>query len=327
MKKISRQEFDYLIKKRKLEDPKKIKAFEKILKDERGYVFKMPKRGSNVILMASGGLDSMVVWGILMKEYGLNVYPITFDRGEKKRNREFAAFKYFDKFYQKKFPKNYRKFLDLDVGQDQISIKIEDGVKDLREETLLNNFRDDLMFFNPSLGVFTILPLFARSYAMYLNAIKGLKINTIFCAVTANDGELIAHQTLTSLRSIMCNMCVSIKDYSWQFLSICLEPEINSFIKKSDLVKWGEDNSLPLEKSWSCYHAKKYQCGGDNCIACEARRKAYLEAKIEDRTIYKSLADQEILIKKAKKTLRKYLSRTKKNLINTVKRFFEDTIR
>ncbi|MBU1033326.1 7-cyano-7-deazaguanine synthase [Patescibacteria group bacterium] len=327
MKKISKQEFHSLLKKRKLEDIKKIQTFEKLLKDERGYVFKMPKRGSNVILMASGGLDSMTAWGILMKEYGLNVYPITFDRGEKKRNREFAAFKYFDKFYQKKFPKNYRKFLDLDVGQDQISIKIEDGVKNLREETILNNFRDDLMLFNPSLGVFTILPFFARSYAMYLNATKSLKVNTIFCAVTANDGELIDHQTLTSLRSIMCNMCVPIKDYSWQFSSICLEPEMGSFMRKSDLVKWAYKNDLPLEKSWSCYHAKKYQCGGDDCIACEARRKAYLEAKTKDKTIYKSLEDQEILIKKIKKALRKRLSRTKKNLIRIAKHFFENSTR
>lgn len=314
MKKISKQEFHSLLKKRKLEDIKKIQTFEKLLKDERGYVFKMPKRGSNVILMASGGLDSMTAWGILMKEYGLNVYPITFDRGEKRRKNELNAFKYFDKIYKERFPKNYRKYLHLDVGQDQISIKIEDGVKNLQEETILNNFRDDLMLFNPSLGVFTILPFFARSYAMYLNATKGLKINTIFCAVTANDGELVDHQTLTSLRSIMCNMCVSIKDYSWQFSSICLEPEIGSFMRKSDLVKWAYKNNLPLEKSWSCYHAKKYQCGGSDCITCGARREAYLEAKIKDKTIYKSLEDQEILIKKVKRISRKYLSIIKKKL-------------
>jgi len=314
MKKISKQEFHSLLKKRKLEDIKKIQTFEKLLKDERGYVFKMPKRGSNVILMASGGLDSMAVWGILMKEYGLNVYPITFDRGEKRRKNEFNAFKYFDKIYKERFPKNYRKYLHLDVGQSQLSIKIEDGVKNLQEETILNNFKDNLMLFNPSLGIFTILPFFARSYAIYLNAIKGLKINTIFCAVTSNDGELVVHQTMTSLRSIMCNMCVSIKDYSWQFSSICLEPEIGSFMRKSDLVRWAYKNNLPLEKSWSCYHSKKYQCGGSNCITCGARRDAFLEAKIEDKTIYKSLEDQEILIKKIKIALRKYLSRIKKKL-------------
>ena len=314
MKKLSKAQFNSLLKKRKLEDLGKIACFEKILKDGRGHVFKMPKRGSDVILLASGGLDSMTVWGILMKEYGLNVYPITFNRGEKRRKREFAAFKFFNEYYKERFPDNYRNFLNLDISQDNISIKIENGLEKLKEEVILSSIKNNELHFNVSLGIFTILPLFARAYAMFMNSTKGLNVNTIFCAVTADDGEYVPHQTLTSLRSIMCNMCVPMRDYSWQFASMCLEPEIGSFMKKSDLVKWGIKNNLPLEKTWSCYHATKYQCGGSDCFTCRARRVAFAEAKEEDKTIYASVEEQSVSIKNTKKLIKSFLLKIKRHL-------------
>lgn len=310
MEEISKKHFYSLIRQRKLEDIKKIKIFEKILKNERGYVFKMPKRGSDVILLVSGGLDSITVWGILMKEYGLNVYPIIIDIGQRRFKREHAAFKYFDRFYKKKFPKNYRRYVNFDIKQNNNSIKVENTLKDLKEEVILESFKKGRMSFNGSFSVSIIFPLLARSYGMYLNATQAKRINTIFSAVVANDGEFALHQTLTALRSIMCNMCVATGDYSWQFVSICLEPELGLFMKKADLVKWGVKNKLPLEKTWSCYYSKKYQCGV-NCTTCGARKHAFLEAGVKDKTIYKSIEDQQLISKlfqKAKKKATRFLT-------------------
>ncbi len=285
MKKVSKEKILNFIKKRESEDFSNIKLFEKILIKKRGFVFKMPNKGSNVILMASGGLDSMVVWGILMKEFGLNVYPITFNRGDKRRKQELNALKFFDKFYKKKFPKNYRKFLNFNLNQEELSIKIEKGASQLDEENIL-----ELLFkkstYPAHLGTFTILPLLSRSYAMNLNLIKNLKINTIFSAVTVEDGEYTAHQTLTCFRSIMLDMCVAINDYSWQFVSACLEPESGFFLKRSDLIAWAHKNKIPIEKTWTCYHSYKYQCG-DECLACISRKKGFVEAGVLDKTQYR----------------------------------------
>jgi 7-cyano-7-deazaguanine synthase in queuosine biosynthesis len=321
MKKLKKEEIISLLKKRKLEDFKKISIFEKMLIAERGYVFKMPKRGSNVILLLSGGLDSIVTWGILMKEYGLNVYPITLNRGEKRRKKELASIKFFNLLYKKLYPAHHRDFFSIDPGLSNIAIKIEDGIGVLTAETILNSFKNGEVDFNASLGVFTIFPFFARTYAMYLNSTKGLNIDTIFCGVVANDGEHISFQSLTSLRSIACNLCVPIKDYSWQFSSLCLEPEIGSFMRKSDLIKWGFKNNLPLEKTWSCYHAKKFQCGGADCVACGERKNSFINANVKDKSIYKSIYKsidmQELNLKKIMKKISIKLKRIIKKLFRS----------
>ena len=70
------------------------------------------------------------------------------------------SLKYFDKFYKKKFPKHYRKFINIDLRQKKISIKIEDGTKYLTEKTILDNFKNGEFVFNPSVKLFSTLPFF-----------------------------------------------------------------------------------------------------------------------------------------------------------------------
>lgn len=292
MSKINKIKFLEILKKRRLENVTQIKIFESLLKKARGYVFKMPKKRTHVVLLVSGGLDSVVIWGILLKKYQLIVHPISFDLGDKRRKNEFKALQFFDQFYKKQFPEQYRKTTVLKIPSKNISIDIDSFTKELTEEAILSRIEDNSFKFNNSLGIATILPFFARSYAMYLNATKNLQINTIFCGVNAEDGEHVQHQTLTTLRSIMVNMCVGIKDYSWQFSSICLEPEIGLLIRKAELIKWAYKNNIPLEKTWSCYFSGKKQCGGGvKCAACRSRRDAFLESKIDDKTAYQTKED------------------------------------
>jgi tRNA(Ile)-lysidine synthase TilS/MesJ len=76
------------LKERKYEDVTTIRSLESLLLKKRGYIFRMPKPGKSVILLLSGGLDSITCWGMLMEEFKLNVYPISFDRGERRRHQE-----------------------------------------------------------------------------------------------------------------------------------------------------------------------------------------------------------------------------------------------
>lgn len=295
---LTKKEFAAVLKKRKLEDLDLIKLIESWLKKKRGYIFKMPKKGSDVVLMASGGLDSMTCWGLLMKEYDLNVYPITFDRGEKRRSREEAAFDFFDDFYKKRFPKNYRAPLKLKTGLGKVTLPIETAPNLVDSRRLLEYISNQvgILDLNASLGSFVVLPFYAKCYAEKLNLVNNLKIDTIFNSITANDGEHVPTQTLTSLRSIMLALCASNGEYKWQFSSVAMEKETGVFMRKSALVKYADKNDIPLEKTWSCYHAKKYQCGVD-CITCEARIHSFKEAGIKDKTIYKSLQEQNLIFR------------------------------
>lgn len=52
----------------------------------------------------------------------------------------------------------------------------------------------------------------------------------------------------------------------------------------SDIVKQGVELGVPLDKTWSCYLPRKVQCG--RCIKCEARKKRFKEANVDDKTLY-----------------------------------------
>jgi len=281
------------LKKRKLEDVKTIKFIEKFLIEKRGYIYKKPSKLSPVILLVSGGLDSITCWGILMREFKLKVFPLTLDKGEKRRRKEESSITYFSDYYHKKFPDLYVKPFHLSTNLKEISIPIEKAEKILHGKVMLDNMNPDgSLKLNLSLGSFSLTPFYAMLYSRYLEFTKNIKIRDILCAVTKGDD--VISQTFTSLRMTMMAICVFTGEYDWQFSSAIFEKERELFYSKGDLVKWGERYGLKLEKTWSCYRNEKYQCG--TCIACIVRKKAFMEASIVDRTSYQNEVSNTIKI-------------------------------
>lgn len=95
------------------EDVNLLKIFSNILKDKRGYVVKMPRKGESVVACLSGGQDSVANTGILLKEFGLNVYPFFINRGQSNYKHEKKAVDYFNRFYKNKFPKLYHNYKEI----------------------------------------------------------------------------------------------------------------------------------------------------------------------------------------------------------------------
>lgn len=63
------------------------KIIEQILIKERGYLVKINKNDS-VVLLVSGGLDSIITMAYIVEKFEVNVYPLFIKRGaraEKKR--------------------------------------------------------------------------------------------------------------------------------------------------------------------------------------------------------------------------------------------------
>jgi 7-cyano-7-deazaguanine synthase len=320
LKKITQHQFLSQLKTRKLENIDVIKLIEQSLKEQRGFVFRMPPKDSPVILLLSGGLDSVTCWGILMEEFGLHVYPLSFDRGEKRASKEQASIDYFSKYYKKQYPALFHQPLRLSLGVKDITIPIESALKDIHPEIILDKFdgNGQLLDLNISFGSFLLLPVYAKLYAEYLYHTQNLYIRNIFCSVTLSDGLMVPHQTFTSLRSIMYYLCIASGDYSWQFSSVVFEKETGLYCDKFNLVQWANDHKIPLEKTWSCYHSKKYQCGGSDCITCAVRVDAFYKAGVPDKTIYRSVADQSLLgvIKlKLRSAIRKIKNLIKSHLI------------
>ncbi len=286
--------FTRALESRPLEIPAEIKHAEDALKRNRGYVFRIPKPGSSVILLLSGGLDSVTCWAMLMKEFGLTVYPISFDRGEKRAVREEQSIAYFSSYFQTRYPSLYRDPVRLSFGANPITIPIERSLEQMHPDIIMENFRGDpkLLNINISFGSFLLLPIYAKMYAEFLTHTRNLPVNTIFCSVTAGDGMLLRHQTLTSLRMIMHLLCVTSGDWRWQFASAAFERETGMYYDKQDLVRWAHGQSIPLEKTWSCYHSKPFQCGGTDCQTCLVRVDAFKQARVRDKTDYYPISEQ-----------------------------------
>lgn len=295
VKKISEKNFISILKSRECENLSYIYFAEKFLIKERGYVFKEPKKGSNVILLFSGGIDSTVAWATLIEVYGYKVYPVIIDRGTNLRSkRELAAARSIEKFFQKKYPKLYVKPFHLSVNT--VAKEVSDTLKleNLSSDEILNNYdkrnwmvRDDSnVVVSRTNGVSPyIMTFYGVVYSDYLKFIKGIDIKNIFVGVNFSDGASVSSQSFTSLRSTLLSICTATDNYDWNFSSVFLEKETGVMFEKTDVIELGLKLGLPLEKTWSCYHDKLFQCG-DSCATCVHRRDSFSKLGFEDKTIY-----------------------------------------
>jgi 7-cyano-7-deazaguanine synthase in queuosine biosynthesis len=313
---LPKREFLKRLKKRKLEDLGAIRSIESMLLRKRGYIFRMPKPGDPVILLLSGGIDSIVSWNILMERYSLNVYPIFLDKGEKRKRREIDSIRYFSDLYKKSFPNLYHEPFYSDAGGASLRMSAEEISHTFHPKTLLDLFNEGgTISVNTTLGIYMAFPVYAKIYSEHLFYTQNILIRTIFCSVVSSDGTLIPYQTFTALRSIMAYLCITSGDISWQYSSVAFEKETGIFWDKADLIYWADAHNLPLEKTWSCFHNGKYQCG-DKCISCYARRQQFNNSGIQDRTVYISLSKRNLVFK-IKQAIKRVLALCRLYIIKT----------
>lgn len=77
------------------EDKSLLKKIESIFLNKRDHVIEIPPERSPVVLIVSGGLDSVVTWGYLMEIYKLRVYPVFYRKGHKNSRYEEKAVDFF----------------------------------------------------------------------------------------------------------------------------------------------------------------------------------------------------------------------------------------
>lgn len=257
-------------------------GIENILENQRGYVFKMPPRGSKVMVLFSGGLDSAVVTGILLEKYGYTVYPVHFIRkwpGDTPKPTLDAA-KKIHAFFRKKYP---GKIMDLEVLSFnfpppeivKISLKIA-PTRDKRTGKIHGTP------FDYCLMVYDCIHLLRK----YNKKVRE-SIRTIFMATIASDAQTFAYQNIVSFRSLMLEVCVMMRDFSWQITSLPVEKREGFYLKKEDLIKIGIEQKIPLANTRTCRRPGKYHCG--KCVLCKARQEGFRNAGIKDPTRYQNI--------------------------------------
>ena len=82
----------------KNEDEQNLKILNEVLIAKRKSPFVMPPEGSAVIVLFSGGIDSVSLVSLLIEKYNYKVYPLYYKLNIINTN-QYKAIDYFDKYF------------------------------------------------------------------------------------------------------------------------------------------------------------------------------------------------------------------------------------
>lgn len=253
-----------------------INNIEKILIHKRGYVFTMPPKGSPVIALMSGGLDTTIVINMLLRDYNLEVYPLFINRKLPHEKKVKQSIRFFSQYFRARYSRRFHEIFEMRLSSPPEEVK---RILLQRENDVVKGQNRKGIPLQPSLyahyGVY---------YAKYLEEMGSGKIRTIVGGWLPSNSEWYGYESFQSLRSIMFNLCCVDGDFSWQFTSLPMERELGYYFDKDTLVKMGNSARLPLEKTWTCYKGESIHCG--TCPPCETRMRAFAAAHVKDKTAY-----------------------------------------
>lgn len=274
---FSQKKIKKLFAQRKLEDPDLINDIDLIFKKKRNFVVKIPNAGEAVILLVSGGLDSIILWSFLIEEYQLQVYPIFFRRGQRRVAFEESAVDFYSDLFKKKYPNFWHPVKKMNAFIPPMEIRFPITIASQNPIGNKGQWRSIPVYSN-------LLFSYACQYGYYLELVEKIHTRTIFGGFMYSDGLVMKEETLTAMRAVNLSLCMLTDDFSWQVIALPIEKELGFAHDKHHFVGWANQHQLPLKKTRSCIMWNKHHCG--NCISCHVRQVAFKKAGLEDETFY-----------------------------------------
>jgi len=245
---------------------------DKFLLKKRGYVSKWPK-SKCIVMIVSGGLDSIVTSARLIEDYGLELFPLHIHRGQTNTGAENKSVDYFTEYFQKKYGESkFHTPMKISVNVPSIEFK-QDLAPYTKEKG--HPMRDPIM---QLLGV---------QYAVAASQKYSKDIRTVYCAIVPED--YFPHSTLQGLRVNTLNVCINTGDWEWQVSSPNIDPLLSSeLFGKDQEIKWAMEHEISIGETISCNNASEktnyLACG--NCTSCSRRSEAFSKAGFSDPTKY-----------------------------------------
>ncbi len=314
------------IKLRNFEDNYTLSRLEKIFFAKRGWLSRIPKQNSSVILLLSGGIDTVSLWALLMERYRLHVYPIFVQNTSiKKENSELKSVKYFSELYKKKYPtffhkvfiKNYSFSFSFSEfkGKKNISVDLPTMFHNLLNLPDQNTGIPSIIDSPSRLGIYSYCAL---EYAYILRLTSNVYVNSIFFGIVPEDGLSIRESTQSVLKSINLSLCLILGDFNWQIMAP-IDKKAKFYYEKKDLVRYTVSKNIPIDHSWSCRAYNKYHCGV--CFSCITRKNVFNQVNFPDSTIYTNsgYSEKRRLLIKLKKIKNSLINNTGEIVINKKK--------
>ncbi|WP_069649424.1 7-cyano-7-deazaguanine synthase QueC [Caloranaerobacter ferrireducens] len=214
------------------------------------------------VILLSGGLDSTTCMGIAQNE-GYELYPISFDYGQRHR-RELEAAKKIAEYYKVK----EHKIISLDnVGGSALTDKNIDVPEYKGDGEIPVTYvpARNILFLSYALG-----------YAEVIGA------EAIFIGVSSVDYSGYPDcrpEFIKAFQKVVdVGTAAGVKGKSIKIIA----PLIN--LSKAETIKLGTKYGVPYHLTTSCYNGKEKACGV--CDSCTLRLKGFAEAGIEDPIEY-----------------------------------------
>lgn len=218
-----------------------------------------------VIVLVSGGMDSLVCAGIALKE-NQEVFFLHMNYGQKTSRRERQSFDSIADHYQ--IPLEKRKVIDMTFLQ-QI------GGSSLTDETIqVKTYQGDSSVIPDSYVPFrnSIILSLAVSWAEVVGASR--------LYIGANHEDSPGYPDCRPSYYEAFNKVI--KEGTKAGNIEILTPVIS--MKKKEIVRTGQKLNVPFELSWSCYKSSEKACG--ECDSCALRLRGFKEASIKDPIEY-----------------------------------------
>lgn len=263
---------------REYEDLELLADLEKHILKRRDYIISPLKEGENVILLLSGGLDSIVLWKLLLSQFKIHVYPFYLSQNFNLAER--LSIEYYKRQFQNEAGYHAPRF-----QRTRSKFKYKTRVVNLLPELALKCFAPKIgEVLQPNSGMNFLSVLYAAYYRMQLWWDYELKINKIISGITAEDGYEIYTQTHTFSRQLMLILISMLADNSMEYFAFGLEKELSHFLTKSNYINLGKSLGLDVSKTHSCYRSTIFNCGV--CKECLRRQSLFKKNNLEDKTFY-----------------------------------------
>jgi len=211
-----------------------------------------------VILLFSGGMDSTCLFDLIIQQWGCKVIPLYFVRNAKNEQWERESITYFYNLYKEKYPDHV---MDLELINIEIpSRQNKDYLDRDRQEIMGLPLRNHIMWSN------------AFTQAVYLSGKYNHTIRTVISGSVKDDGDN-PESGLFSILTYNLSMCASLGIWSYQLMAPLIDGTLSKIYTKKDLVQYAKENTIPLDKSRSCFSSKEEPC--NICTACLNKNNAF----------------------------------------------------